>query len=99
MSEKEKKRLDFQKKMIARQSEEIEELKTQIKELKLELEKKDEIINSVSSLRNELAQNVLEVKKYKEEYRGQVEELRRMKKIIDVTVYKGKWRLVKLLIK
>lgn len=95
----EKKRLKFQNKIISRQSEQIESLKSENERLKLELQKKDEIINSITPMRNELSQNISEVKKYKKEYKKLIDELRRMKKILNMTVYKGRWFLVKLLIK
>ena len=42
MSENYKKKFEFQKKVIARQSEQIEDYKSQIEQLKLEIAKKDE---------------------------------------------------------
>ena len=57
------------------------------------------VINSVASLREELSRNVEEVKKHKNEYKSLIEELRKMKEIINKTVYKGRWRLIKFLIK
>ena len=100
MSEKNyKKKFEFQQKMISRQSEQIESLKLQNEELKLECKKKDEIINSVASLKEKLSQNITEVENYKEEYKELVGELRSMKEILNQTVYKGKWRLIKFLIK
>lgn len=100
MSEKNyKRRLEFQQKMISRQSEQIEELKSQIEKLKLEIEDKDMVIRSVEPMRNELAQNVTDIKKYKDEYRSLVNEIRKMKEIINQEVYRGRWRLVKFLIK
>lgn len=94
-----KKRLDFQKNLITRQSGEIDSLKSEIDNLTLKLAEKDKIINSVASLREELSRNVEEVKKHKNEYKSLIEELRKMKEIINQTVYKGRWRLIKFLIK
>lgn len=100
MNEKKyEKKFEFQQKMISRQSEQIEELKLQNAKLKLELEKKDEIINSVASLKDELIQNAEEVKKYKEDYKSLIDELRKMREILNQDVYKGRWKLVKFLIK
>ena len=100
MNEKKyKKRLEFQQKMISRQSEQIESLKSEIENLKLKYKEKDETINSVSNLRNELTENINEVKKHKEEYKSLIEELKKMKEIINQEVYRGRWRLVKFLIK
>ena len=100
MSEKNlKKRLEFQQRMIARQSEQIDELKEKIEELKLIIEEKDRVIKSVESLRKELADNVNQIKKYKTDYEQSVKELKDMKKIMNQEVYKNRWWLVRLLIK
>ena len=100
MSEKNhKKRLEFQNKMISRQSEQIDSLKLEIEKLKSKCDEKDKIINSVTPLRNELIENINEIKKHKKEYKMLIEELKKMKKIINQTVYKGRWRLIRLLIK
>ena len=94
-----KKRLDFQQKMISRQLEQIETLKSENEKLMLKIEEKDRIINSVASLKEELVKSVSEAKGYKEECKELNNELKKMKEILNQTVYKGKWRLVKFLIK
>lgn len=94
-----KKRLDFQQKIISRQSEQIESLKFQNEKLKLELQEKNEFINSVSHLKDELSQNVNDIKNYKNEYKEQLEELKKMKKIMNKEVFKNRWWLIKLLLK
>lgn len=100
MSEKDyKKRLEFQKKMISRQSEQIDLLKSEIEKLKLKCDEKDKTINSVDSLRNELIEDIKEHKRLKNEYAKLVAELRKMKKIMNQTVYKGRWWLIRLLLK
>ena len=96
---KHEKRLDFQQKMIARQSQQIEDLKLQNEKLKLELQEKDNVINSVASLRNELSQNVAEIKKGKEEYKRLIGEVKMMKSIMNKEVFKNRWWLIKLLLK
>lgn len=93
------KKVELQEKLISRQSEQIEKLNVQIAKLKLEIEEKDNIINSVSSLRDELIQKNKDIDKYKEEYRVLIDELRKMKEILNQEVYKGRWWLVKFLIK
>lgn len=100
MSEKNlKKRLEFQQKMISRQSEQIDGLKSKIAELELTIEKKDELIKSVDYLRKELADNINEIKQKKNEYEKLIKELKVMKNIMNKEVYKGRWNLVRLLIK
>ena len=93
-----KKRFDFQQKMISRQSEQIEELKLKIESLELKLKEKDQIIYSITPLRNELTENVNEVKRHKKEYQNLISEVKEMKEIVNKEVYKGRWRLVKFLI-
>ena len=93
------KRLAFQQKMINRQSEQIEKLKSENEKLTLECQKKDELINSVTPLRNELTENINEVKKKKKEFDELIQELKKMKSIINKEVYKGRWWLIKWLIK
>ena len=100
MSEKRyKKRTEFQEKMISRQSEQIESLKSQIIDLKLENEEKDKLINSIDSLREEFIKDIEDIKRYKKEYHALIKELKNMRKILDQTVYKGRWKLVKFIIK
>jgi hypothetical protein len=94
-----KKRLDFQQKMIARQSKQIEDLELQIGKLKLEIEEKNKVINSVALLKEELTQNVAESKNYADRSKKLVQELKQMKKIMNKEVYKNRWWLIKLLLK
>ena len=94
-----KKKLEFKNKIISRQSDMIESLKLENEKLKQEILEKDEMLNSVSYLREELNKNVEEARKYKKEYKQFIEELKMMKSIMNQEVYKGRWRLVKFLIK
>lgn len=93
------KKLKLQHDIISRQSKQIEILNAKNEELELKLKEKDELINSVAPLRNELEKNVEEVKKYKDKYKSLIEELKRMKDILNQKVYKGRWWLIKLLMK
>lgn len=93
------KRLDFQKDLISRQSEQIENLKKQNERLKEKLKEKDEILSSIESMRIEMKENIKEHKRLKNEYGKLIDELKQMKEILNQEVYRGKWRLVKWLIK
>ena len=100
MSEnKYKKRLEFQNKMVARQSEQIDALKLKIENLELKLKEKDRVINSVEPLRKEMTENLKEQKKLKEQYKALIQELKKMKNIVNQEVYKNRWWLIKFLIK
>lgn len=93
------KRFQFQQKMINRQSEQIDDLKIKIEKLEHQLKEKDEIINSVAPLRNELIQSVNEAKQYKEEYNKLIQDLKKMKGIVNEEVYRKRWWLIKLLLR
>lgn len=94
-----KKRLEFQQKMISRQSEEIEYLNAENVKLRLQIEEKDNVINSIEPMRKELAENIVEVKRYKNEYKSLIEELKKMKEIVNQEVYRGRWKVIRLLMK
>lgn len=94
-----KKKYEFQKELISRQAEEIEILKNEIQELKLKCEEKDKLINSVEPMRRELKNNIDEIKKQKEEYKKIIKEVRKMKEIVNQEVYRGRWKIVRWLIK
>lgn len=87
-----KKRLDFQQKLISKQSQ-------RIKDLESELEEKNKIIDSISDLRNESKQNVAESKKYKDEYEKLVDDLKLQRDIFDKEVFNNRWWLIRLLVK
>lgn len=94
-----KKRLDFQNQIISRQSQQIKNLEEDNEKLKERLKEKDEILNSIEPMRKEMKENINEYRSLKDQYKRLADELKQMKKIMNVTVYKGKWRLVKWLIK
>lgn len=93
------KRLEFQQKLVSRQYEQIDSLKNEVEKLKLEIKEKDEIISSVNSLRKELSDNINEIKQKKKEYKTLIQELKDMKKIVNQEVYRGRWKIVRWIIK
>lgn len=94
-----KKKLEVQQKIISRQLKQIEDLESQVQKLKLELKDKDEIINSITPLRNELLESVADANNCKKQYKELINELRKMKDVFNQEVFKGRWHLIKLLIK
>lgn len=94
-----KKKIDFQQKMILKQSEKIESLSAENARLRLEIEKKEELINSIAHLKEELIVKISEIDNQKSEYQKLIQKLKNMIKIINQEVYKGRWDLVKFLIK
>lgn len=90
---------EFQKKLNERQVKEIEFLKLENEKLKIQCKEKDKIINSVDSLRVEMAHHKDAIKDKRKEYEELIDDLRNMRKIMNQTVFKGRWRLIKLLIK
>lgn len=93
------KRLEIQNKMISHQSKQIEDLELQVRNLKLEIEEKNNVISSIEPMRKELAENIAEVKQYKNEYKSLIQELKKMKEIVNQEVYRGRWKLIHFLMK
>lgn len=94
-----KKRLEFQQKTIARQSQQIESLSAENAKLRLQIEEKNNVINDIEPMRKELAENIEETKRYKEEFKLLIQELKKMKSIVDQEVYRGRWKIIKFLMK
>ena len=63
-----KKKYEFQKDIISRQQKQIADLKSKVAELESKCKEKDEIINSVESLRIELTSHINDAKSKKEQY-------------------------------
>jgi DNA repair exonuclease SbcCD ATPase subunit len=100
MNEKKyKKKIESQNKIISRQSEQIDCQNAQIAKLKLEIEEKDNIINSVASLKDEFIQKNKDIDMGRKQLKELIDEVRKMKEIINQEVYRGRWWLVKFLIR
>lgn len=94
-----KKRLNFQKDLISRQSEQIENLKKQNEKLKEKLKEKDETLSFIEPMRKEMTESLKKIKQKKKEYYTLISELKQMKEILNQEVYRGRWRIVRWLIK
>ena len=96
---KNKQRFDFKHQIIERQASEIDNLKEVISKLEIGCSEKDEIINSIDDLRNDLIETIDDLKSKKNEYDRLIMELSEMRNVINQTVFKGRWKIIKLLIK
>jgi len=85
--------------IIKRQTEEIKLLKKQISELDEKCRQKDEIIASVEPMRDELKEIISSVREKSKEYDRLISDVKLMRKALNEEVFKGRWWLVKLLIK
>lgn len=93
------KKYETQKKIVLRQLDEIEKLKSSISELEIDSEKRTELIDSITDIRTELYEVIDDLSERREEYTCLIEDLRQMKMVMNQTVFKGKWRLIKLLLR
>lgn len=99
VSKKKNRRSDVKSRIIDRQANEIESLKRKISDLEIDCDKKDELINSIDSLRIEMDKAVKDIKHKGEAYDALIAELNEMKKIMNEEVFKGKWNIIRLLMK
>lgn len=93
------KKYETQKKIVLRQLDEIEKLKSSISELEIDSEKRTELIDSITDIRTELYEVIDDLSERREEYTRLIEDLRQMKMVMNQTVFKGKWGLIKLLLR
>jgi len=78
---------------------ENEVLKSEIQDLLFEQEKNLNTIMEITSLRDSLEDTLSDLGKKEKEYDKLINELKSMKKALNKEVFKGKWCLVKLLLK
>lgn len=93
------KKYETQKKIVLRQLDEIEKLKSSISELEIDSEKRTELIDSITDIRTELYEVIDDLSERREEYTRLIEDLRQMKMVMNQTIFRGKWRLIKLLLR
>ena len=93
------KRDDFNKRIIQKKTSEIESLKEKISELQISCDEKDELINSIDSFRSELKTIIEDLKKKSEEYEELNSDLRQMRKVFNQEVFRGRWRIIKWLMR
>lgn len=94
-----KKKLHSKNQIISRQVDKINSLQKKVSDLEIDNVKKDEIINSIEALRNELFATINELKDKREKYNKLVLELTQMRNVMNHTVFKGRWKLIRLLLK
>lgn len=85
--------------IIKRQIDEIDSLKKKIADLEIDCKDKDEIIKSIDTLRIDFKETIDDIKRKGEAYDKLIDELTEMKKVMNEEVFKGRWNLVRLLIK
>ena len=94
-----KRKSDFKSQIIVRQVDRIDSLQKQVDALEVDNAKKDKIINSINALRNDLFLTINELKSKSEKYDELIAELTQMRMVMNKTVFKGKWKLIRLLLK
>ena len=99
MNKKNKQKNDYKNQIINRQAKEIDNLKNMISELNIQSSEKDKIINSIEGLRNDLNEAIDDLKAKSEEYDKLLDDLLEMRKAMNQMVFKGRWKIIKLLMK
>lgn len=90
---------DFKNQIIKKQIDEIESLKQIVSELETDCEGRDKLIKSINKLRGDLLDIVDDLREKGNEYDKLIKELKEMKKVMNQTVFKGRWKLIRLLLK
>lgn len=96
---KSKKKPDVKNRMILNQIDKIDKLQKTISELEISCEEKDKVIESVNALRDDLFTTINQLKKKSDEYDVLIADLMEMRKVMNQTVFKGRWKLIRLLLK
>lgn len=99
MNTKKNRKSNMKSRIIKRQIDEIDSLKKKIADLEIDCKEKDEIIKSIDTLRIDFKETIDDIKRKGEAYDKLIDELTEMKKVMNEEVFKGRWSLVRLLIK
>lgn len=90
---------DVKSRIIARQADEIEKLKEEIAKLQNDNAEKEELVNSIEPMRKELSEIIKDLNDKRNEYDALLSQLKESRKIINQDVFKGKWNLIRFLLK
>lgn len=99
MKSRKKKYGAVKRSIIKSQADEIRKLKDKIAELEEENKKKDDIITSVEPLSDMLQKEIDEVRGKKKEYDKLISDLKKMRNVFNQEVFKGRWNIIKFLMK
>lgn len=94
-----KKKPDIKNRTILNQIDKIDKLEKAVSELKISCEEKDKIIASINVLRDDLFIVINQLKKKSDEYDVLIADLMEMRKVMNQTVFKGRWKLIRWLLK
>ena len=94
-----KKKPDIKNRTILNQIDKIDKLEKTVSELKISCEEKDKIIASINVLRDDLFIVINQLKKKSDEYDVLIADLMEMRKVMNQTVFKGRWKLIRWLLK
>lgn len=94
-----KKKPDIKNRTILNQIDKIDKLEKTISELEISCEEKDKVIASINVLRDDLFTVINQLKKKSDEYDVLIADLMEMRKVMNQTVFKGRWKLIRWLLK
>ena len=93
------KRNNIKSDIIKKQSCEIDRLRKKIESLDEACEQKDMLISAIDDMRDEFVGVLQDLKDKRNEYDKLVNELILMKKVMNKEVFKGKWNIIRFLLK
>lgn len=96
---KRKNKSDIKNRVILNQIDKIDKLQKVISDLEISCAEKDKVIESINDIRDNFLGIINELKEKKEEYDTLISDLTEMRKVMNQTVFKGKWKLIRLLLK
>lgn len=99
VSKKNKRKADLKSQIIVRQVDKINSLQKKVDSLEIDNAKKDELINFINALRNDFIETINELKSKGDKYDELIAELMQMRNVMNQTVFKGRWRLIRFLLK
>lgn len=93
------KKYDLMQKRNDRQNKQIDALSQKIYDLEIANKEKQAMLDSLKSIRKDWKDSLDAICVQRDEYQKLIFELKEMKAVMNKTVFKGKWKLIRLLMK
>lgn len=94
-----RKKQDLKSRTIQRQANQIKDMQKEINRLETRCKEQEEEIGSMAYMHDEMASLISELREKVKEYNSHLDEIKKMKAVFNKDLFKGRWSLVKLLVK
>lgn len=94
-----RKKQDLKSRTIQRQANQIKDMQKEIDRLETRCKEQEKELGSMAYMHDEMASLISELREKVKEYNSYLDEIKKMKAVFNKDLFKGRWNLVKFLVK